>query len=219
MRKAARKGGRRGVEIHGIILAAGLGERFGSHANKLAAPLSGKALLAWGVDAALRSPLWSVHLILGYQATSVLAAIRGPRLLHGRLVWHWNPEYRTGRASSVRCGLAVLPKSATHALFLPGDVPGVTAGLIGRLCRAAREHPSAPICFPLLPDGSKGHPVIYARSMFPALEAIGGDESGYSLIQRNWSAACKLPLRDDRTQMNVNTVGDLRKVGRALSRG
>lgn len=215
---AKRSAGNRRVEVHGVILAAGLGERFGSHSNKLVAPVAGKPLLAWTVDAALRSPLWSVHLVLGYQATSVLAAIRGPRLLHDRLMWHWNPEYRTGRASTVRCGLLAVPKTATHAMFLPGDVPGVTAGLIGRLCRAVEEDPHAPICFPLKSDGSKGHPVIYSRSMFAALEAITGDQSGYSVIQRNWGAARKVSLKDDRTQLNVNTVGDLRRVERAMKK-
>jgi CTP:molybdopterin cytidylyltransferase MocA len=86
----------------GLILAAGAGARFG-HAPKQLALLAGRPLLQWAVDAQCDVPveiLDPIVVILGAHAAQIRATVDFRRAVPVHC-----PQWATGQAASLRCGL------------------------------------------------------------------------------------------------------------------
>jgi len=189
--------------LAGIILAAGPGERFhGGH--KLLQPFRGEPLVVHGLREALASTLSPVALVAGCRADAVVAAL-GALADHPKLRIVHNPDWKSGRASSLRTGLEALPDESEGAVVYPGDMPCLTAELI-EIIRAGCAEAGQP-CFPLY-NGRKGHPVAFPRAWFASLRALRGDQSGYALLRSAWNEAVKVERTDTETQWNVNTRAD-----------
>jgi molybdenum cofactor cytidylyltransferase len=139
--------------IGAIVLAAGQSRRMGT--QKLLLPLGNQPVVARVVDEVLRSPVWPVLVVVGAEGQKIVAA------LPGRCVTPIeNPDFHGDMLSSVRCGLGALPDECEAALVVLGDQPGVTAGIIERLCEAFAAHGRGlvvPAC-----RGRRGHPVLLA---------------------------------------------------------
>lgn len=117
-----------------------------------------------------------------------------------------NGDRRSGRASSVRAGIAALPGKAQGALLLQGDMLLVTSELIDLMLEGLLKS-GAPPCFPVY-QGEKGHPVAFARALLPELARLEGDKSGLSLMKSYWDLAYKLPREDGSTQFDLDTEED-----------
>ena len=153
-------------QIGGVILAAGEGRRFGG--QKMLAPLDGKPLLQHVIDAANASCLEDVVVVLGADAEAVAAVIEPGR---ARLVR--NDDYASGMASSLQAGLRALDPRDHAALVLLGDMPGVTATLIGDLVfRGNRTRATAVIS---VWNGRRSPPLVLHKSLWPAAFALHGD--------------------------------------------
>ena len=190
--------------LPGVVLAAGEGRRF-KLGNKLLLPFRGKAVIYHVVREALESELDLVILVLGHESERVLEALEElaevPKLRAVK-----NEGWRSGRASSVRAGIAALPGGARGALFLQGDMPLMTSELIDLVAEGLIES-NAPLCFPVY-RGEKGHPVAFARELLPELARLQGDQSGLPVVKRYWDLAHKLPLEDGLTQFDLDTEED-----------
>ena len=90
--------------VAGVLLAGGESRRFG--ANKLVAPLDGRAVVRWSAEA-LVGAVDATFVVVPPQ--SQFEEIR--RALHGLPV-HWveNAGAPEGMASSIRAGVAALPR-------------------------------------------------------------------------------------------------------------
>ncbi|MGQ9477128.1 MAG: nucleotidyltransferase family protein [Candidatus Bipolaricaulia bacterium] len=192
------------IMIPGVVLAAGEGSRF-KGGNKLLLPFRGEPVIYHVVHEALKSKLDQVILVLGYQDERVLAAL-GELAQTPKLKAVKNGDWRSGRASSVRVGIAALPGEAQGALFLQGDMPLVTSELIDLVLEGLLKS-GAPLCFPVY-KGEKGHPVAFARELLPELARLEGDKSGLSVVKSYWDLAYKLPLEDGSTQFDLDTEED-----------
>ena len=108
------------AEIAAIVLAAGLGTRFGAGAgdSKVAAPHAGVPLVAHVVAAALASRAAPVIVVTGHAEARVIEALAGLAVT----IVH-NPDYAGGMAGSLKAGVAALPKVCDGALILLGDMP------------------------------------------------------------------------------------------------
>src|SRR6478736_8377757 len=105
----------------GLILAAGLGTRFG--ARKLLAPIDGKPMLQHVLDLAAMAELSRVVVVLGKDAEVIEANCRWRDELRVR---NYTPE--KGLASSVKTGLWTLLRlnSVQRVVVLMGDQPFLT---------------------------------------------------------------------------------------------
>jgi molybdenum cofactor cytidylyltransferase len=153
-------------QIGGVILAAGEARRFGS--QKLLAPLNGRPLLQHVIDAANASCLEDIVLVVGADAEDLLAHVEVGRTRGIR-----NPHPALGLASSLQAGLRALDGRLHAALILLGDMPGVTANLIGDLVARGKETRATAVVS--VWRGQRSPPVVLHKSLWPAAFALQGD--------------------------------------------
>jgi len=161
--------------VAAIILAAG-GSRRLSRPKQLL-PWGNKTLLEQAVDMTLASCLRPVIVVLGYQA-DVLTTILGARPVQVVV----NPHWEEGQSTSLRTGLAALPDDVIAAVFLPVDQPGLTTAVLDELVNRFRATGAS-----IVAAGRAGRPcppVLFARSRFPELNQITGDQGGRELLAR-----------------------------------
>ncbi len=174
----------RAPRVAGIVLAAGLSSRMGS--NKLLAKIDGTALIRKTVDAALASDLEPVIVITGHQPEKIQAALRGT----GVTFLH-NPQYAEGLSTSLRTGIASVPKDSDGALILLGDMPEIPTTLIERMLAAFSPADGRAICV-ATSDGKRGNPVLWGRQFFAEIEQVNGDSGAKHLIGEHDGFVCEV---------------------------
>jgi 4-nitrophenyl phosphatase len=186
-------------QIAGVVLAAGGSTRFGQPKQLL--DWQGTPLVAHAADVALAADLDPVLIVLGAHAESVRAALND-RPVHPVMNWRW----ADGLSTSVQTGLAMLPPTVDGALFIQCDQPLLTPDLLRRLVDR-HEEAAAPIVHPSI-DGRRGTPALFARSLFPELAAVSGDEGGRSLIERHQDQVATVEVDDPDLLADVDTPDD-----------
>ena len=192
--------------ISGLVLGAGASQRFGPPKQLL--PYRGTTMLGWVVDQAQRATgLDEVVVVLGRAADQLRNQVDfgAARVVE-------NPVFGEGCSSSYRAGIgAINPKSAAIMIIL-GDRPGVTPEIIDRLANEWRAQ-DAPIALCSY-QGRKGHPMIFAQSMFAELVGLHGDKAAWKLVDANASAVQEVgfatPYPDD-----INTSEDFERLATA----
>jgi molybdenum cofactor cytidylyltransferase len=161
--------------IAAIVLAAGASRRFGS--QKLLARVSDRALVRVVVEQTLACNVDHVLVVLGREAEEVREA-----LLDLPIEFALNGAWEQGMSTSLRCGVAALPSAAEAAMVVLGDQPLPGTVVQNRLVATVRAT-SAAIVAPEY-EGTRGNPVIFARSVFPELLRVSGDQGARSVIAR-----------------------------------
>jgi molybdenum cofactor cytidylyltransferase len=189
--------------VSGLILGAGASQRFGP--PKQLAPFRGTTMLGWVVDQTRRATrLDEVVVVLGRAADQVREQVDFGT---GRVVE--NPGFGEGCSSSYRAGIGALSSASAAIMIILGDLPGVTPEIIDRLAEAWREQ-DAPIAVCSY-RGRKGHPMIFARSMFGELVELHGDKAAWKLVDANAALVQEVhfdfPYPDD-----INTPEDFERL-------
>ena len=193
--------------VAGVVLASGLARRFG--ANKLLEPFRGKPLLRWVVEAALRSRLSSVGVVLGHEHNRVREAL-ADLIGEQRLIITINDSYQQGQSASVIAGLSVVPLSSAGAMFLVGDQPLLDFHVINRLI-SAFEASAGGICYPSC-CGRRGNPVVFASRFFDALRQLRGDVGGSVVIEAHRDAVVPVIFDDELPFHDIDRRDDLRRL-------
>ena len=163
--------------ISGLILGAGASQRFGQPKQLL--PFRGTTMLGWVVDQAQRATgLDEVVVVLGRAAGEVRE-----RVDFGAARVVENPVFGEGCSSSYRAGIGALNTESTAIMIILGDLPGITPEIINQLADEWRKQ-EAPIALCSY-EGRKGHPMIFARSMFAQLVDLHGDKAAWKLVDAN----------------------------------
>ena len=156
--------------IAGVVLAAGAGTRFGAE-PKLLAPLSGRPLLEWAVRAQCAvTQIERVLVVLGAGSIAVRAQVD-----MGRAETVICPNWETGQAASLRCGLGLLG-DAEKVIVTLGDEPLITPAAIARFIGEPAGTRAAY-------DGRPGHPVVLGPEQIAALRELGGDRGARDLLR------------------------------------
>lgn len=151
---------------------------------------------------ALRAGLSPVIVVIGAAADEVRAAISNPVV---RIVN--NHEWMQGISSSVKSGIACLPKALGAVVFLQADQPQVSALMISKLIEI-HQQTLAPIVVPQI-DGQRGNPVLFDVDTFPALQALEGDVGGRALFSKfpvQW-----VDWHDQKLLMDIDSPEDYQK--------
>jgi molybdenum cofactor cytidylyltransferase len=168
------------TRVGAIVLAAGQSSRFraagGPDLTKLVAKLDGKPIVRRVVEAALATKARPVVVVTGYARESVDAAVADLEVSFA-----FNPNFACGLASSLKAGLAAIPRDVVGALVLLGDMPWIEPQLIDALVDAFLARQGALAAIPLR-EGRRGNPVLLGRGLFEAAMRLTGDEGARRLI-------------------------------------
>lgn len=170
-----------------VIMASGLGKRFGG--NKLMAPLGGKPIVQWGIDAA-KAVFSNVVVVTRHKDVAELCEKQGIDV-----VLHDLPY----RSDTVRLGLETLG-DVERCMFLPGDQPFVTKESLAALVLAAENED----CIWRL--GGKS-PTIFPKWAFEHLKNLPQGKGGNVLIAQ--FGAKSLEAETDWELRDIDTPQDL----------
>ena len=157
-------------QIGCVIMASGLGKRFGS--NKLMADFHGTPLIQRALDAT--EGLFA-HRVVVTRHESVAALCRAKNV---DVVFHDLPH----RSDTVRLGLEALPE-LDACLFLPGDQPLLRRETVSMLLETRKEYPDR-IIRPAYED-TEGSPVLFPAWAFPALLNLPEGKGGGAVIRQH----------------------------------
>lgn len=163
--------------ISGLVLGAGASQRFGPPKQLVA--YHGTTMLGWVVQQAQRATaLDEVVVVLGRAADQVRKQIDfgAARVVE-------NPVFGEGCSSSYRAGIGAINPESSAIMIILGDRPQVTPEIINRLADEWREG-DAPIALCSY-QGRKGHPMIFAQSLFSELVDLHGDKAAWKLVDAN----------------------------------
>ncbi len=188
----------KGKRIAAVVLAAGRSTRMGA-INKLIAEIGGKPLVCIATEQALASHAAPVIVVTGHERERVEAALTGLPV-----TFVHNPDYAEGLGSSVKTGIAAVPKEADAAIVCLGDMPQVDATLIDKLLAAFDPERGALVVVPSI-DGRRGNPVVWARRFFHDLTQITGDVGARHLISGYAEAVVEVPVKGEAALTDVDT--------------
>ncbi len=195
--------------VAAIVLAAGQSRRMGG-ANKLLATFDGEPLVRRSVQAGIASKADPVIVVTGHMAGKVTAALAGLdiKIAH-------NPDYAEGLATSLRAGLAAVPATASGALVMLADMPGMSGGVIDKLIAAFSPKKGRSIVLPTA-AGKRGNPVLWSRAYFPELMALTGDSGARHLIGEHDDAVTMVEI-GAAVALDVDTREALKAAGGELA--
>jgi CTP:molybdopterin cytidylyltransferase MocA len=182
----------------GLILAAGLGTRFGG--RKMLASVRGRPMLQWVLDLADAAELEPMVVLLGQDADAIEAALDWRHELLLR-----NPDPSRGISSSVTLGLEALAES-DRVLVLLGDQPFLTVDQVSAIT-AADADSSRPIVVPRYANGKPGNPVLLERAAFKYASAVEGDRGMSQLFKRHAELVRHVDVEGDNP--DIDTSADL----------
>lgn len=107
-----------------------------------------------------------------------------------------------GMAASIRRGVAALPEGCAGVMILPADMPEVETQDMLHLA-ALFGGGSGPILRATAEDGTPGHPVLFPRRCFEALQALSGDQGARSILKSEKVQTVPLPGRHALTDLDT----------------
>jgi xanthine dehydrogenase accessory factor len=196
-----------GAGLHAIVLAAGLGARYGG--AKLLAPWGRGSVLEAALEAAFAAPAASVTVVTGAHRPQVEAAARGfaaARPDGGRLRLVHASAHAQGLSASLRRGLEGLPEDAAGAFIFLGDMPRAPHAVLQPLADALAAGAAA--AAPAV-RGRRGHPVLVSRELFGELRALEGDRGAAAALEALGSRLALIETDDEGALFDVDRPEDL----------
>ena len=184
-----------------IVLAAGLGSRFGGPLHKLAQPLGSASVLGQTIAHAIESRLPVIVV-----TTDKLVAEAARWVARRDLVVL--PEVGSagggslGMGYSIAAGVAARPQAAGW-LVLPGDMPLVLPSTLVAVAAALTQQPVVYAQY----LGRRGHPVGFSAELYSELVQLRGDEGARRVSARYPSIG--LELGDPGVLFDIDTAADL----------
>ena len=202
-----------------LLLAAGQSRRMGAE-NKLLLEIGEKPIIRHIAEALIQAGLTEIYVVTGHQAEAVRACLAGLKL-----TFIDNPDYASGQASSVACGVAGLPEAVSDVLIALGDMPLIEPNLITALCQRHNETASegAKITLPVYADPSqpdnvkRGNPVVWSQAFFDELKALSGDQGGRQILADYPAHIQHLHWPDAQPFEDVDTAEALQQMRRYIS--
>jgi len=185
--------------IAGLVLAAGLGTRFGG--TKVLASLHGTALVRHVVDRLLLAGLSPVVVVGGEAWAAIAAACEGT----GAQVVE-NPDPEAGLSGSLRLAVTHVPASCDAFVVALGDQPFIEPEVVRRLV-GVWESSNAAAVVPEYRDG-RGNPVLFDSTMRRHLVTLTGDRGARDLLTTLGSRVGVVAV-DSAAPRDVDRPGDL----------
>jgi molybdenum cofactor cytidylyltransferase len=200
-----------GTHTAGIILAAGTSVRFGQ--PKQLIKIRGTCLVERVLDAAFKSRLELVVLVLGHEYQSILQAL-GTKGRHPQLEVVINHKYHEGQSSSLKAGLESVRKTFSSIMYLLADQPMINSKTINLLLDQFHDS-EREICVPVF-EGQRGNPTIFKRPIYKEIMMIDGDIGARNIIGKEADRVLYAKIKDPLCFFDIDSQEDLKKLRRLM---
>ncbi|MEL7563620.1 MAG: molybdenum cofactor cytidylyltransferase [Dehalobacterium sp.] len=184
-------------KIKALVLAAGYSSRM--KRNKMLLPFAGSTVIENTVQKFLQSQVDGVALVVGNEREKIQQVLASYPV---RFIE--NPRFAQGMSSSVQEGIRILKEDAEleGIMIIPGDMPLIKKETINAILTEFNEK-SSPIIIPVH-HGKRGHPVLFAKSLFPQLMNVSGDVGAREVVRKNYEQCCFLEVDDQGILIDID---------------
>lgn len=184
-----------------IVLASGFSRRLGT--NKLLQVLGDMTVIDMTLKNALKSQCDEVLVVLEPDNSEILSHVpKGVSIIE-------NPERQEGIGSSIRAGIKAVREVTDAVIFLNGDQPFVTSGIIDALLEKSREeHCGIVACFV---ENMYVNPMLFSARFYDSLAEIEGDSGARKIALKNAGSLCKITVDNPAVFHDIDTRGDLER--------
>ncbi len=193
-----RASGKRDYPVQAIVLAAGQSSRAGS-TNKLLAKFDGVPLVRMVVDELEKSKTIRTTVVTGYDSGVIEKALASSDC---NIVL--NSDYTTGMASSFKAGIGDLDRSASGAIIVLADMPGLNTNHVNHLIDAFAASNGQGIVRATY-HGRPGNPVILPRKVLLQAQNLTGDIGARHLIEASDAEIVDVEI-GEAAALDVDTV-------------
>lgn len=190
------------VKIGCVIMASGLGKRFGG--NKLMADLGGKPMIQWVLD---------VTDNIFYDRIVVTRNDEVKMLCEKQNIKVIRHEY-PGRNDTVRLGLENMPDDIDGCMFFPGDQPLIKKESVMNMIENVMDDPER--IYRLCHSDIQGMPVYFPSRFFEELKALPEGKGGGVVIRKHEDELMLVKISDAFELMDIDTKDDYNKVIKIL---
>ena len=174
--------------------------------NKLLAKVNGVPMLRGVTQAALKSNVDEVIVVLGFEAEKVKETVAD---LPCRIVI--NRDYEKGQSSSLIAGMRAINKSTLAVLILPGDLARIETSSINLIVQSYIKEGNHIISAAY--NGRLGHPILLSRDLFDEITLITEQSSGLkSVIMNHRNEIRIVETNTENVLTDVDSPDDLRKL-------
>ena len=198
------------LRIAGLVLAAGLGQRFGMTTSKAIARFEGVPMVRRVAEAGLGAGLDPVIVVTGKEHRAIEDALRGLDL---RFVHNHAPEQ--GQGGSLTLGARACPDDVDGLAVLLADQPLVDERLIRSVLRAWAAQPTPRGIVRPVAAGRAAHPVIFDVRFLPRLRDPGRGQTGRDIIRRHRDALLEISVDEPLRLVDVDTPAELTELEEA----
>jgi molybdenum cofactor cytidylyltransferase len=193
-----------GPRIEGILLAAGESRRMGFP----------KPLLRVGDDtflaraaASMLAVVPRLIVVLGAHANRIRPAIPAD----SRIAVVENPRWQAGQLSSLKAGLGAISRDADAVLMHLADHPLVKRSTFARVIAQFTVDDGAIVI--ARNAGKRGHPVLFAHSVFGELLAAPEEQGAKAVVIRDPSRVVYVDVDDPGVNLDLDTPAELARAG------
>lgn len=191
-------------QLAGLVLAAGASHRFGS--PKPLALFRGVPLVRRATTLLAGCCVAGVYVVTGTAGPAIRELLAADDV---QLVA--NPDWASGLASSLACGVGALPVEADAVLIMPCDLPMVSVNDLARLVAAWRTAPELMAAAEF--DGHPAPPAIFPRAVWSQLALLRGDQGARALLE---SAEQHTAVPMPSAALDADTPAELARLERSV---
>ncbi len=118
-----------------------------------------------------------------------------------------NYAFGKGCSSSIAAAIGAVDPRCEVLVLMLGDQPGVTAATVAALLAGRGDAPLAVCRY----DDGRGHPLAFARSVFPELTELHGDKGVWRLLDERADEVVDVPIAGP-VPLDVDTPEDYEAV-------
>ena len=115
------------------------------------------------------------------------------------------PDAEEGMNASLRSGLSTVSKDADAVMVLLADMPEITTEDILTVLGAVDSDTNTLIWRATTDAGAAGHPIVFHKSLLPALIALEGDHGGNAVVKAHAQSTVYIALPDQHARTDLDT--------------
>ncbi|MBN1361625.1 MAG: nucleotidyltransferase family protein [Sedimentisphaerales bacterium] len=182
--------------INAVILAAGESRRMGMPKPLLR--FGNTTFLGQIISVLQHAAIERITVVLGAEAERLVESVD----LSGTEVVV-NHDYRDGQSSSLVAALREVPAETEAILLCLVDNPFITPEIVNEVVGAYRQT-NHPIVIPVQ-DGKRGHPALFARSVFGELLDAPADQGARYVVRSDPERVLEVEVADRAVAVRIDT--------------